>query len=80
MNSRVIISYLCLAISSWSLVSCDKTKELYQSAADKVKGINGGGDESAALVKEVMEVNETDGKAIIQSEKRLVIVEFYTDT
>lgn len=79
MNSRVIISCLYLAISTWSLVSCKETKELYQSAADKVKEIKSGG-ETEALVKEVMEVNETDSKAIIQSEKRLVMLEFYTDT
>ncbi len=71
-----------ITVLTLSLVSCDKTKELYQTAIDKVKELKDGDDssEEEALVSDVTNVNEVDGKAIIQSERRLVMVEFYSDT
>ena len=68
-------------VCALSFVSCDKTKEFYETAKEKIKEMkNGSSKEGEALIKEVVSVNETDGKAIIMSERRLVVVEFYTDT
>jgi len=69
------------AVCALSFVSCDKAKEYIETAQDKVKEMkNGSSGEAEVLVKEVVSVNETDGKAIIMSERRLVILEFYSDT
>jgi hypothetical protein len=69
------------AVCALSFVSCDKAKEYLETAQDKIKEIkNGSSKEGEALIKEVVAVNETDGKAIIMSERRLVVVEFYSDT
>ena len=72
------------AVFALSLVSCDKVKELYQAASDKVKEAKGDGEESEAsdenLITDVTDVNEKEGKEIIQNESRLVMVEFYSDT
>lgn len=72
-------------VAAVSLPSCDKGKELFQSAADKVKELRGAKDEVAsdydgAMVSTVNVVNESDGKAVIMNELRLVVVEFYSDT
>lgn len=68
-------------VMALSLVSCDEAKELYQTAIDKVKELKDGeSSDGEALVSDVTSVNEVDGKAIIQSERRLVMVEFYSDT
>jgi len=71
-----------VAVCFLSLLSCDKTKELYQSATDKVKELQESKTDSelADLPSDVAVVNEADGKAVIQDETRLVMLEFYTDT
>ena len=58
------------------LASCDKLADL----TDKAKGLLGGDESSDAKVVEVEKVDEGQGKGIISTESRLVIVEFYTDT
>lgn len=65
-----------------SCVSCDKAKELVESATDKVKELQAEKTDhiDGELVREVTTVNETEGKSIIMSERRLVVVEFYSDT
>lgn len=65
-----------------SLVSCDKAKDLYQTATDKVKALKEDQSEGSgeALVKTVAEVSEVEGNEIISNEARLVMVEFYSDT
>ena len=70
------------ALCALSLVSCDKGKELFQSATDKVNEFKKDDASSVpgALVTTVSVVNETDGKAVIMDEMRLVVVEFYSDT
>jgi len=71
-----------VSVGSLSLVSCDKAKGLVKTATEKIKelknGQDGGSDE--ALVTTVSSVKETEGKEIIMSEKRLVLLEFYSDT
>lgn len=65
------------------LTSCDKTKDLYQTAADKVKELSGEEkteEASVELVRDVRTVDDAEGKSVIQSERRLVMVEFYSDT
>ncbi len=64
------------------MVSCQKAKEMLESASNKLKEMQDDSSEGAgdALVKEVVAVDEKEGKRIIMSERRLVIVEFYTDT
>ena len=64
-----------------SMTSCDKAKEVFQTSVDKLKELkadSGGGD--AELVKEVTSVDATEGKKILQTESRLVVLEFYSDT
>ncbi len=58
------------------MASCDKMADL----TDKAKGLLGGDESSAAGVVEVEQVDEEQGKGIISTESRMVIVEFYTDT
>ena len=78
--------FTCLAalvsVGSLSLVSCDKAKDLVRTATEKIKelkdGQDGGSDEK--LVTTVTTVGESDGKKIIMSERRLVVLEFYSDT
>jgi len=74
--------YVFTAVCALSLVSCDKGKELFQSATDKVNELKKKDVNSAPgeLVTTVSVVNETDGKAAIMDERRLVVVEFYSDT
>ena len=73
-----VITVVC----ALSLVSCDKAKELFASASDKVNELKKEDVSSAPgeLVTTVSVVNETEGKAAIMDEKRLVVVEFYSDT
>lgn len=59
-----------------ALASCDKMADL----TDKAKGLLGGDESSAAKVVDVEQVDEAQGKDIIATESRMVIVEFYTDT
>lgn len=81
MNYRSTFYSILGTVCALSFVSCDKAKEFYETAQDKIKEMkNGMGEEGDALIKEVVSVNETEGKAIIMSERRLVIVEFYSDT
>lgn len=58
------------------MASCDKMADL----TDKAKGLLGGDESSAAKTVEVEQVDEEQGKGIISTESRLVVVEFYTDT
>jgi hypothetical protein len=58
------------------LASCDKLADL----TDKAKGLLGGDESSDAKVVGVEKVDEEQGKGIISTESRMVIVEFYTDT
>jgi len=58
------------------LASCDKLVDL----TDKAKELLGGDESSEAKVVDVEKVDEEQGKGIISTEPRLVIVEFYTDT
>lgn len=71
-----------LATFSLSLVSCDKIKDLAQSATEKVKELKDGKEDVAQYegVVDVLVVSEKEGKAIIVEESRLVMVEFYSDT
>lgn len=59
-----------------SLVSCDKVAHL----TDKAKGLLGDGESSGSQEVDVVKVDEEEGKEIISTEKRMVVVEFYTDT
>lgn len=70
------------ALAALSITSCDKTKELYQSATDKFQELRGSEEDEVdeTLVKEVTTVSDTEGKSVIQNERRLVMLEFYTDT
>ena len=72
-----------VAVGSLSLVSCDKAKVLVETATEKIKELKGEQNEEVdeALVTTVTTVGqEEEGKKIIMSEKRLVILEFYSDT
>jgi len=71
-----------VSVSSLSLISCDKAKKLADVTAQKIKELKGEGDEKedGALVTSVTSVGEAEGKEIIKNEKRLVILEFYSDT
>jgi hypothetical protein len=81
MNCRSTLFPVLGAVCALSFVSCDKAKQYLETAQDKIKEMkNGDSKEDETLVKDVVAVNETDGKAIIMSERRLVVVEFYTDT
>lgn len=81
MNFRSSLFSLLGVTCALSFVSCDKAKELYETAQKKVKEMKKGeSQDGEALVTEVVSVNETDGRAIIMNERRLVIVEFYLDT
>jgi uncharacterized protein YoaH (UPF0181 family) len=66
---------------SLTLVSCDKGKELLQTSVEKIKELKaGGGDSDGSAVTSVMSVDQEEGKKIIMSETRLVVLEFYSDT
>jgi len=81
MNRRSTLFPILGVVCALSFVSCDKAKQYLETAQEKLKEIkNSDSKEGEALVKEVVAVNETDGKAIIMSERRLVVVEFYSDT
>lgn len=70
-----------VAAGSLFLVSCDKAKELAKTASDKIKDLKSDQSESVeGVVSEVTSVGEAEGKEIIKNEKRLVILEFYSDT
>lgn len=62
----VILAGLC------AVTSCDKVSDL----TDKVSGLW----EEEKSANAVVEVDEKEGKSIIASEARLVMVEFYSDT
>lgn len=65
----------------WSLTSCDKTQEWVQLVSEKVDAVQGkAGSEDSADVCEVRDVDEQEAKAIISRERRLVMLEFYSDT
>ncbi|NWK56303.1 hypothetical protein HW115_11830 [Verrucomicrobiaceae bacterium N1E253] len=79
---KSIGSLVVVFLAGGGMVSCQKAKEMLESASNKLKEMQDDSSEGAgdALVKEVVAVDEKEGKRIIMSERRLVIVEFYTDT
>jgi len=73
--------YLSFGLFAVSLSSCEKFKEMYRDFADKVKEESEKGDgKKEELSSQVSVVREAEGKKIIDEEKRLVILEFYSDT
>ena len=84
MKFKTICIPLLVAACAVSLTSCEKGKKLFQSATDKVNELRGGDSGTASddgdFVTTVSVVNEVDGKAIVMNERRLVVIEFYSDT
>lgn len=82
MKKVSVFLYVVTAVCALSLVSCDKGKELFQSATNKVNELKKKevSSDPGELVTTVSVVNEVDGKAAIMDERRLVVVEFYSDT
>lgn len=84
MKFKTICIPLLAAACAVSLTSCEKGKKLFQLATDKVNELrgedSGAVSDGGALVTSVSVVNEKDGKAIVMNERRLVVIEFYSDT
>lgn len=70
--SRCSMALLCLAFAL-SLTSCNKVGQLVDRLTDSMGG-------QADVNATVTEMNEKEAKALISTESKLVIVEFYTDT
>lgn len=63
----------------FATLSCDKASELVDKAK-RLVGMDEEGGDSESLASEVTVVGKEEGERIIAEEKRIVIVEYYSDT
>ncbi len=70
---------LVCAIAVMGTTSCDKVKDLTSSAQSWL-GDDDEKEEGGDQAADVISVDKTEGEKIINSESRLVMVEYYSDT
>ncbi|MFK7911418.1 MAG: hypothetical protein AB8F34_12580 [Akkermansiaceae bacterium] len=80
MNRLKPLATTFLAISALGLASCDKVKDLTDSAKSWFSDDEKEESDGNGQTTEVVSVDKKEGEEVIASESRLVMVEYYSDT